>query len=624
MKCSKCGSQNTNKKGERATYQLYYCNDCHKNFKVQKKERTNIKKEIENYIKNSNEKYWWLVFAIFSAIYFFTYINANNKLLVDAFHDDALYFWLGQNISDGNWLGKYMQLTLAKMPSYAMFIAFSIKIGIPYLWLFSLCHIIAVSFLIVKSKYLFSKAKWLLFILGILLLFNPILATYLRIYRFQLPAICFIVFIASLISMFNPASKKKHWVVYVIDALIVSIAWGFLWFSREESLFYVGCIVVAMLGFFLVKKFISNPIQNLYPIVFGVSGVVVFWLFISSMNYKHYDRFVVCERTSSPYTDVIKTFNSIVDPDFPTDISGSSASREKIINIAETIPMFKPMAKNLIASAINYRGVYFNTKTLSFVSEPENVLTISHFEWAWIAAASATGYYKNATTLAAFYTKLNNEMKKAIREGKLKTKTDNLVQVGPYALSNSDITAIIKLLPKNYFKLFPKPTNIAQNFLASKSPVGNDAKKKIWGEKLKINYITKGDAKQYKKELDSFSNKLWNKAAIVYAYTAIPLMHLATLLAFIAIIISLIRKQWVYVAIITVISSTYIAHYLMITAVCVISSFNAANHAYFLPSYATILINAFLSISVILNLQKPLKPKTIAANQLPSSKATKV
>ncbi len=607
MKCLKCGSENTNKKGERVSYQLYYCNDCHKNFKIPKKKRKNILKEIKYSIINSDEKYLWLIFAIFSAIYFLTYINANNELIVDAFHDDALYLWLGQNISLGNWLGNYMQLTLAKMPSYAMFIAFSIKTGIPYLWLFSICHIIAVTFLLIKSKYLFTNAKWLLIILGILLLFNPILALYLRIYRFQLPAICFIVFIATLISLFNPSTKQTHWVVKMLDGLIISIAWGLLWFSREEYLYYVGCLLIALIAFFIVKRNILYPIRNLLPILYGIIGVIAFWLFISTMNYKYYDRFVVCERTSAPFTDVISTFNSIDDPDFPKNISGSAASREKIIKIGQNVPMFRPMAENLISNAMAYRGVYLDTEKLIFVNEPENVMTVSHFEWAWIAAANKTGYYKNASTLAQYYTNLNVQLKKAIDDGKLSTSKDDLFTIGPYTLSKNDISAIIRLIPKNYNKLFPKPGEIYKsyrNILVRTSNITDDKTAKLWSDKLKINYIKKGDNQAYKKAVNSFSNKFWNFTASIFAYTGMPLIHLASILSFLAFIVAIKRKQWVFAAILIVTSSTYIAHYLLIAVVSVMISYDDAQIAYFLPTYGTMLINAFLAISVIFNLQK--------------------
>lgn len=608
MKCSKCGSSNTKRITKKTASTQYYCNDCRKNFRVENKLRGNLFKDIAGAVTHSDEKYLWLIFAFFSALYFFTYINANNYLIVDAFHDDALYYWLGQNIAAGKWLGNYMPLTLAKMPGYAMFLAFSIETGIPYMELFAICHILAVVFLIQKSKYLFGRAKYLIFILGILLLFSPFVATHLRIYRFQLPALCFIVFLASIISVFKPGSKKPHWIFYIIDAIVIIVAWGILWFSREEYLLYFGSLVLTVIAFLFVRKFIASGFWNLHPLFFGLIGVMVFWLYISSMNNKYYGRFIANEKTSAPFTDVIKTFNSIADPEFPENVSGSAASREKINRVAEVVPMFEPMAKNLIIQAMGYRGTYFDTDALEFVNEPENTMTVSHFEWAWIGAASATGYYKDASTLAEFYTKLDKQLTKAIHEGRLLAKDNTLISIGPYSLKENDLGAIIKLLPDNYFKIFKKPKMVAmenQNILCKMSPLVNEAKMEDWKNTLKINYLAENNEQEHQECLDSFSNKFWNLSVKVWAYTAMPLIHLAIILTLIAMIISIIRKQWIFVALITVISSTYIAHYLMLTIVSVISSFNAVNQAYYLPSYGAALITSFLAIGIIFKTAKP-------------------
>lgn len=564
-------------------------------------------KSILSKIINPDEKYLWLLFVLFSALYFLTYIQGNMVLRSYAGHDDALYFTMGQNISAGNWLGEYHSLTLAKAPSYAIFIALSILSGIPYLWMIAACNIFAVSFLLRKSRYLFDKMKLLSLLAGVLLLFNPIFAQTLRVYRFQLPAICFLVFIGSLITIFNPAEKKSHRSSEVIDAVTVFVAWGFLWFSREESLFYFGCLVVALTAFFAVKKVSSYPIGNLTPVLYGLSGVLIFWIFISGMNNKYYSRPVVCEKTSSPYTDVIKTFHSIADPDFPQNISGSAASLEKILTIAEVVPFFKPMAGHLINSTKLWRGTYFDRQTLEFVGIPRTMLTVSHFEWAWITAAKTGGYYKDASTLAEFYTQLDKELEKAIREGRLLTRKDTLVQAGPYFLLKRDLATIIRLIPKYYFFVFPKPNEIAlwyQNLLVqiSSNSIGNEGSRKAWGEHLNVHYIAEGDVQRYDECLNSFANRFWNKATEIYAYTAVPLMHLATPIAFITLILLLIRRKWVPAAVITVLSSMYIAHYLMLIGVTVASGYYAAHVRYFLPSYHAVILNSFVSIGALLSL----------------------
>ena len=555
--------------------------------------------------------YGWLLFGAFSALYFFTYIQANIVLYPFARQDDALYFGMAENIAAGNWMGAYGPLVLAKMPTFALFLALSLITGIPYLWIVSLCYIWAVSFLLRKSAYLFKNVQWLRFMLGIILLFNPYLAHALRIYRIQLPAICFLVFLASILAMFNPTSRKSHWSIKILDGFTVFVGWGMLWFSREENLFYTGCLVMAFIAFLLVKKFMSYPFRNLTLAIFGLSGVILFWLGIGSMNFRHYGRFIVCEKTSAPYTDMAKTFHSIADPDLPEHFSGSTASRQKIMTIAEVVPMFAPMAHQLILSASTWKGTYFDTDVMDFVRKPDDALTISHFEWAWIDAANKSGYYKDALTVARFYINLDRGIKNALREGKLSKKANVLAHVGPYTLSTKSIVTIIRLLPKRYFEVLLKPSTIAghRNLLVQVSPniKGTEAARKIWKERLKIQYILEGeDMALYQEELDSFSNIVWNTATTVFGYTAAPLMHLATPLAVIAFLLCLIRKRWVFSALIVVVSSTYLVHYLMLVTLEIVSGYKGATVGYFLPSYDPLVFTAFLSISMILQSYLPI------------------
>lgn len=599
MKCTNCGSKNIRKKGN----DQYFCKQCGEKFNTRK---FNFKKpvhELQQQFLSSDEKYYWLAYTLFAVLYFITFINAKNKLIVDAYHDDALYYWMAENIVAGKWLGNYMQITLAKVPAYAMFLAGSMKTGIPYMWLLSICNIIATTFLIQKSKYLFGKYKFLVFLLGIFILFNPLIATHLRIYRFQFPAVFMLIFLATIISIFNQKRKKTTLPFFIADALIIVFGWGMLWYSREENLLYLGIIVTSLIAFFLVKKPLSLSFRKVTPMLLGISGVIIFWLFIAGMNHKYYGRFIVNEKNSSPYTDVIKTFNSIADPDFPEYATGSASSRSKIEKIAGAVPYFRPMAKNLVAQALGFRGTYFDKNQLKIVTEDPKALTISHFEWAWISAANATGYHKDAQTLATFYRKLNRQLKQAIKRGKLQQKDDVLLYFGPYALPKSYFKPFFSILSKNYFSIFIRPAEIAKrkNILTQTSKPANRERMKQWSEVLKIKYIEKGDELAARKSRNSLSEKFWNIMIFIWGYIAMSLIHSAVFLALLAFLLSLATKKWAWAAITFILASAYIAHYFMLNLVTVVSSFNATNQAYYLPSYSTALISAFLSIVFIIS-----------------------
>jgi len=584
---------------------------------------------------NPDKGYVFVVFLLLSALYITTYTQANAVLQTYMFRDDGLFYGLAKQIASGHWLGeKYFSLTLVVVPSYAIFLALSMVSKIPYLWLLSACNIAAVFFLLRKSSYLFDKAKALSLLMGFLLLFNPIVSSFLRIYRFQFPAICFIVFTASLAALFNPEYEKQHWAVELADACTAFLARGFLWFSREESVLYIGCLSVALLAFFAIRKSLMRPWRNLRFVLYGLAGVLVLWLAICAMNKKHYGRFIVCEKTSAPYTEVIKTFHRIADPDYPQDAAGSGASVQKLRKIAQEVPLFKPVAEQLLIDRHHWGKLpvvfiprngkiipnpapvpsaasYFDRKSLDFLPLPHEVLplTISHFEWAWSDAVEARGHYKDAVTLAEFYKNLDRELNKAIQEGRLAVRKDILIHAGPFFLAKKDVLVVLRLLWKYYPYFFPNPRDTAaqhQNLLvqfsqyaAPKEPLRSQVEKLLHVKSLRSN-----ETERYNKELRSFANRFWNKATVLFAFTAVPLMHLATPAALLAFIVSLFRKRWAAAAVVAAISSIHVAYCLLLTAATVASGFYAANIHYFLSAYAPMIFTAFLSISVLLRLNK--------------------
>ena len=64
-------------------------------------------------------------------------------LLAWASHDDTLYAKLAANIVDGQWLGPYDSVTLAKAPGYPVFLAIAFKAHLPFKMAEHLVHLLA-------------------------------------------------------------------------------------------------------------------------------------------------------------------------------------------------------------------------------------------------------------------------------------------------------------------------------------------------------------------------------------------------------------------------------------------------------------------------------------------------
>jgi hypothetical protein len=578
-------------------------NDDHPAQSANKPHQSAFSKIIDPF---TSMKTYWFLFFLFALIYILSYSNAYVRIITLAPHDSGLFFNLARNIAGFNWLGNYHSLTLAKVPGYPLFLAFCILTRIPYLLLISICNTVAVAFFLRCTMWVFNRAKLLSFLLGMILLLNPIFADNLIINRGQLTSICFTVFLGVIIAAFNPATQRKSGVIKLFEAFVAAIAFGVLIYTREERILYYGILVLSGIAFFIVRKQIKYKRRNLFLPLCGLLGILVIGLSISSLNYLYYGRFVVCERTSPPFTKAINAFHSVDDPDLNPRFSKLTASRTKIHKIAELSPNFRKVAEIMCDSSnlMFHNLYYFDKEELTFKQIEGKNIPISHFEWFWIACVNQAGLYKDAKTVTKFHEELDERITKALKDGTLK-KRQAILSFGPYSLGKEELSTILKILPHNYKLLLPLPAQFYKEYkdflVQPVSPTSKKENLKTWSNILNIKYLNVDDQTKIMKARHSINNFLWNIVVILFAYIVIPLIHLATPLALLTIILALLRKQWLPAMLILIVTLSYVIHFILLAIVDVTVGFGASSMVYFLPSYAAILINAFISIRFLLS-----------------------
>jgi len=551
-------------------------------------------------------KIYWILFYSISLFYIIMYSGSNINMLTYAVHDDALYYKLAQSIASFNWLGSYDSLTLAKVPAFAVFLAFCLGTGIPFLLLIAVSNIIAIAFLLRRSMWIFEQKKLLSFLLGIALLFNPFFAYELRIYRNQLAAICFLILLGVIIGMFNPNAKKESLLAKVFEAAIAFLGIGFLFYTRDESILYYGILFLTGVSFLLVFRKIKHIRRNLYLPTAGLLGILFFGLLFSALNYAYYGSFTTCERTSAPFTKAIQAFHSVDDPDLKPNYPKSSASREKIRAVAMVVPEFEKMAK-IMCDTTNtaFRGSrYFDKEILDFKFVDNKDIPASHFEWYWIVCAKWAGCYSSAKNAAAFHANLEDKITGALKEGKLK-KREVLFSSGPYSIGNGELSTILKVLPKNYNFLIKTPSEFEKQYrdlrLRTVETRNEKAKLENWSKTLNSSYLLPNETEKIGAEKKSIKNWLWNLIVTIFAFSIVPLMHLATPLALIASAIALIKKQWIVGIVILLVTSTYVANFFLLSIVDVTVGFKASTINYYLPSYSPMIITGFIVASMFIS-----------------------
>jgi hypothetical protein len=570
-------------------------------------ERSLLSKIIDPF---TSIKTYWFLFLIFSLIYVLTYSASNSYLATYACYDDALYFKLANSIANFNWLGSYNSLTLVKYPGYAIYLAICILTGIPYLIFISITYIIAVAFFLRCSMWIFNKVKLLSFILGIILLFNPIFACELEIYRNQLAAICFVVLLGVVLSMFNPNAKRESGIMKIIEAMIAFTGFGFLLYTREESVLYYGILAISIISFSLIIKKIKHIRRNLFLPVAGLLGILFFGIAISTLNYVYYGRFITCERTTAPFKSVIHTFNSLDDPDLDPQLPKLSASKEKILKISEFVPEFEKVSTimcNPGNKAFKDCSSYFDKKNLVFKKSDERNIPTSHFEWFLMNSVNDAGYYSTAKKVASFYSELNEKIKAALHAGSLK-KRELLFSFGPYSMGKEELKPIFRILPQNYFNMLQTPGLFIKKYknfsVKVVNPVNNYEKLTEWQNALNLNYLYPGEKAHINQANHSISNSFWNFCVILFAYIGLPLMYLALPLTLAATIIALTRKRWLYVLLLLLLPFSYISNLFLLSIIDVVVGFDASAPSYFLPSYTSIIISTFIAICVLISLFK--------------------
>lgn len=571
--------------------------------------------KLNSFLK-TERNFWYIYFAI-SVVYILFFSGILALLIPIAGHDDALYFNMANNILAQKWLGDYSSILLSKVPGYGIFLAACMATGMPYMLLLAICYAVAVAFFLKTSLWLFEKSRYLSLAMGLVLLYNPIFASVTRIYRNPFSAICFLIFIGTIVALFNPQKEKEHRVLRILMGFVSFFGTGFLFYTREETLLYYLLLAIALFASVILcyKKLISW--QNIRLLTIGMAGVLILGFTISFLNYRYYGIFTVCEKTSGAYPTAMKAFQQVADPWQDAFIPEICPSLKKIEHIAEVIPEFKPLADEMLDSnntAFRESSTYFNANSMQIMKLDSQHIPASHFEWYWIESLNKAGFCTNATKAAEYHEVIAPKINRAIKNGKLE-KRKILLSVGPYFIMKQDIATIIKVLPQNYSDLFYTPESFSKkfkNFAINKSFSGNPADmEKHWAVALNVNYVSAIDDVSQNMLKNKAVNRFWNFVIMLFSWLVVPMFHLATPLALVAVFLSIKKQMWYQALPVVILIIGFWAHFAMLSAIDVVVGYNASNYAYFLPSYAIILAAFFISLAIIIGYCRTVKKDSL-------------
>ena len=338
-------------------------------------------------------------------------------------YDDALMVKLAKSIIEGHWLGVYDNNTLIKGAGYPVFLAILKFINIPYMLGMDLLYILACMYFIYSLKD-DIKNNVIRIIVFVVMLFNPISYaeyTFQRVYRngtgvFQ----TIFIFSAIYIIWKNKFESIKSLLPHI---LIASVNVAFLWHTRDDSMWIIPFLFVALLlssiciivNYTKTRK--STGIKISSTLLKVVCILMPLWILVFSttsiklLNYKEGN------------ANLGKVLNIFYEVKANEKVYRTDNTREKIdrmCEVSETLNSIKPHLDDSM-----------DTWT-QFDSNPDdNEVENGWFSWALEYAVRNAGMYFSPQESNEFYGKIYDEIKLALDEGKLEKEQDLLVSFLP-------------------------------------------------------------------------------------------------------------------------------------------------------------------------------------------------
>jgi hypothetical protein len=330
----------------------------------------------------------------------------------NAIHDDQLFLKLGRFIADGQWLGPYDNLTLAKGPVYSAFVALNYYVGLPLRFTEELVYVGACA-LAVRALRPLALAGWARLLIFATLLANPFTYEGLqmtRILRQHLTAPFALVVCAALIALV--LRRERNFSARLPWALAGGLALGLFWITREEGIWILG--MTAFLAALALFPLLTGPAAPRRAalgllLVASLAGTAPLAL-VATLNLRHYGWFGTTEFHAADFRDAYGALVRVqVGPRLPY-VAVTREAREAIYRVSPAFAELRPHLEGEIglrwADADHFR-------------REERQIASGWFMWALRDAVAAAGHATSAKDVLAYYRRVADEVNRACDEGKL-------------------------------------------------------------------------------------------------------------------------------------------------------------------------------------------------------------
>ena len=267
-------------------------------------------------------------------------------------HDDLMAIRQAAGILQGDWLGEWSNLTLAKPPGYALFLVLANGLRVQPEWLLWGFTIGAAYFAAHGiSRILKFRSSYKLQLVFAFLILNPTWYSqdFSRVYRTSLyTALGFLfsaIFLHLVVSLLDPPSKDDSDALFSFSTFLfmsLGITYGLMSITRTEGMWvlipslFVGLLIIFRI---VAQNRSSRPSFKYRRLMSGILLMFIFAIIptvlVSSSNLTNYGVETVEDFYSGPFADAIITWQSIVpEEDYPPNISITRSMREAAYRVS--------------------------------------------------------------------------------------------------------------------------------------------------------------------------------------------------------------------------------------------------------------------------------------------------
>ena len=366
-------------------------------------------------------KTYWVIIACVAAALIKLLLCVNMPLNVHAgaTFDDVWALRAADFISSGQWLGPYDSTTLIKNIGFPLYLAACIKLGAGYLIPTSLIYIAASAYFTLAVRPLF-KRSWMLLVIFLLILFNPVsfaTETFQRLYRNSITAAQVLLIFGSYIAVYARAksegSPRAGTLIVWILVGAASLAW--FWITREDSVWIAPFVIVATVV--ICAVFIRSNLRRGIAVVLCVcmllpvlcTGATI--AAVRSTNQSNYGVSVLAEINEGNFSRMIKDLYAI-EPQALPENQRVACPHECLERAYEASPSLKRV-KTQVENRFYRWGDVIDS------NPGDREVNGGEFFWVLRLAANDAGLYTSATEIDAFYAKVADEIESAFASGAL-------------------------------------------------------------------------------------------------------------------------------------------------------------------------------------------------------------